>query len=81
MKVEMKLAVMGVILSTIYVAMVSTYIFWFFNYSSLILDFVFLFGSDLFSASNPYLLLLFSGKCFWSFEISSILQQNFDDAS
>ena len=63
MKAEIKLAISGVIFSTLYVSIVLCYIMWSLGSTWIIWDFVFLFAADLFSASNPYLLLLFSSLC------------------
>ena len=62
MKTEFKLAIIGVILTSIYVEMCVSYVFFALGYTGVWLDCMFYYGSDLFTASNPYLLLIFSTR-------------------
>ena len=60
LKAEVKLTIIGFILSFCYVEMYISYIFYAAGYYHLIIDCMFNYGSDLFSGSNPYMLLGFS---------------------
>ena len=62
LKMEMKLAIMGAILSTIYVEMCVSYVLYALNWTALWIVCMSYYGSDLFAACNPYLLIIFSPR-------------------
>ena len=62
LRIDMRLAIMGAVLSTIYVLLVVVGVLWFFGLQGYLLVFFYLSATDLFTTSNAWLLLYFSGK-------------------
>ena len=63
MAVEIRLAIIGLIICGLYALMCTVYVCWFFGVYWRGLSYVYLYSAALFAASNPYLLLVFSTKC------------------